>query len=111
MIQPENQAKWQGLILDQETSGQSIAGFCRTRELSASLFYNWRRRLREEATPGFVEVQVAKPRLKNGRARHSGCAPGSTIEVRLSNGRSLMVAAEFDASHLRALLAVVESAS
>jgi hypothetical protein len=35
---------------------------------------------------------------------------GSTsIEVRLRNGRSLMVAANFDARHLRALLAVVES--
>ena len=33
----------------------------------------------------------------------------ATIEVRLKNGRSLMVAARFDAGHLRALLAVVES--
>jgi hypothetical protein len=41
----------------------------------------------------------------------SRSAPGSTIEVRLHNGRSLMVAEEFDARHLRALLAVVESAS
>ncbi|MGA8437619.1 MAG: hypothetical protein WB762_35065 [Candidatus Sulfotelmatobacter sp.] len=108
MIQPEKQVKWQGLILDQETSGQSIAAFCRARELSGSLFYYWRKRLRAVATPGFVEVQVAEPQW---RARHSRSAPGSTIEVRLRNGRSLMVAAEFDASHLRALLAVVESAS
>jgi len=32
-----------------------------------------------------------------------------TIEVRLKNGRSLMVAAGFDSRHLRTLLAVVES--
>ena len=32
-------------------------------------------------------------------------------EVRLGHGRSLMVAPEFDAGHLRALLAVLESAS
>jgi len=38
-------------------------------------------------------------------------APESTIEVRLSNGRSLIVPPAFDTSHLRALLAVVESES
>ena len=43
--------------------------------------------------------------------RHSGAALGSTIEVRLRNGRSLMVAPEFNAGHLRALLAVLESES
>jgi len=49
-----------------------------------------------------VEVQVAKSPL---RPRHSPSALGSVIEVRLGNGRSLMVAPEFDASHFRALLA------
>jgi len=62
--------------------------------------------VREAASPGFVEVQVAKPDL---RPRYSRDAAGSTIEVRLSNGRSVVVAPGFDASHLRALLAVVES--
>ncbi len=108
MIQPVKQVKWRGLISDQEISGQSIAAFCRARDVSESLFHYWRKRLREVATPRFVEVQVAEPQL---RPRHSRSAAGSTIEVRLSNGRSLMVAPEFDASHLRALLAVVESAS
>jgi hypothetical protein len=55
-----------------------------------------------------VEVQVAKSQLKPKPFRP---ALGSTIEVRLSNGRSLMVPPEFDGSHLRALLAVVESES
>ena len=51
---------------------------------------------------------MAQPHLS---PRRSGSAVGTTIEVRLSNGRSLIVAPEFDASHLRALLAVVESES
>jgi antitoxin component of MazEF toxin-antitoxin module len=42
---------------------------------------------------------------------HSGAAQGTTIEVRLGNGRSLMVSPEFNAGHLRALLAVLESES
>jgi hypothetical protein len=107
MNQRAKQGKWRGLILEQETSGQSIAAFCRAREVSESLFYYWRKKL-GEARPEFVEVRVAEPEW---RTRHSGSASGSTIEVRLNNGRSLMVGREFDAGHLRALLAVVESAS
>ena len=108
MIQCKKEAKWRNLVSEQEASGQSIAAFCRARELRESLFYYWKRRLKQAATPPFVEVQVGKPAQ---RPRHSPSAPGSTIEVRLGNGRSLMVAPEFDARHLRALLAVVESAS
>ena len=76
------------------------------RGLSESLFYYWKKRLREGVTPPFVEVQVAKPELGPSRSTF-----GSTIEVRLSNGRSVVIAPGFDAHHLRALLAVVESAS
>jgi hypothetical protein len=55
-----------------------------------------------------VEVQVAKPDLSPRQYR---AALGSTIEVRLRNGRSLMVAPEFNAGHLPGLLAVLESES
>jgi hypothetical protein len=54
-----------------------------------------------------VEVQLARPSVEpRVRARVLG---SPTIEVRLKNGRSLMVAAGFEAHHLRRLLAVVES--
>jgi hypothetical protein len=110
MIQPREQVllKWQSLFSEQEQSGQSVAAFCRTRQLPESRFYYWKKRLQEAATPQFVEAQLAKPPLSQ---RDSRGALGSTIEVRLCNGRSLMVAPEFDANHLRALLAVVESES
>jgi transposase-like protein len=108
MIRAVKQKKWQGVISDQETSGQSIAAFCRAREVSEPLFYYWRKRLREGGSSHFVELQVAKAQRK---PKHSGSAPGSSIEVRLGNGRSLVVPPEFEVSHLRALLAVVESES
>jgi len=110
MIQPSKQhlVKWQSLFSEQEQSGQSVAAFCRTRELAESRYYYWKKRLQQAAMPQFVEVQVAKPQLSQ---RPSRAALGSTIEVRLRNGRSLMVGPEFDARHLRALLAVVESES
>ena len=108
MSQPEKQVKWRSLIAEQKESGQSAAGFCRRRGLREALFYYWKKQLQEAARSQFVEVQVAKPDLIQ---RHSGAALGSTIEVRLGNGRSLMVAPEFNAGHLRALLAVLESES
>jgi hypothetical protein len=56
MIQPKKQAKWRSLVSEQEESGQSIAAFCRARELHESQFYYWKKRLkRAAATPPFVE--------------------------------------------------------
>jgi|ERR1700758_904426 hypothetical protein len=108
MTQPIKQEKWRSLFSEQEESGESVAGFCRARGVREALFYYWKKRLREAAMAQFVEVQVAKPQLG---PKHTRPALESTIEVRLSNGRSLIVPREFDASHLRALLAVVESES
>jgi hypothetical protein len=49
-----------------------------------------------------VEVQVAES--------PANVAGDSRIEVRLQNGRSLMIGRGFDAEHVRGLLAVVEAA-
>jgi transposase-like protein len=103
----EVRAKWRNLVSEQEESGQRVAAFCLGRGLARRQFYYWKKQLRRTASPQFVELQVARPYPKQ---KHSRSLPAATIEVRLSNGRSLMVAPEFDASHLRALLAVVESA-
>lgn len=108
MTQPGKQVKWRSLIAEQKESGESVAGFCRARGVREALFYYWKKRLREAAMPQFVEVQVGKPQLG---PKHTRSALQSTIEVRLSNGRSLIVPPEFDASHLRALLAIAESES
>jgi hypothetical protein len=107
MIQPRKEVllKWQNLCLEQEQSGQSVAAFCRARELRESQFYYWKKRVREAAPPPFVEVRVRKPAMG---PRDFRVGLGATIEVRLGNGRSLIVGPEFDASHLRAVLAVLE---
>ena len=108
MSQPEKQVKWRSLIAEQKESGQSAAAFCRARGVREALFYYWKKQLQEVARSQFVEVQVAKPNLSEGDSR---ATRGTTIEVRLRNGRSLMVGPEFNAGHLRALLAVLESES
>ena len=101
----EAEAKWRGLISEQEQSGKTVAEFCRDRGIAASKLYSWKRRcVGDKATSGFVRLRAA-PAVKTepfAKARRG-------IEVRLLGGRSLMVESGFDASLLRALLAVLES--
>lgn len=99
-------AKWRKLVPEQEQSGQSVAAFCRERGLPTSHFFYWKKRLQEAAAPPFVEVEVAKAKLEQAPAR---ATLGTSLEIRLGNGRSVVVAPHFDADHLRALLAVLES--
>ena len=94
-----------GSVSEQEQSGESVAA--PDRELARSQFICWKKRLREAGRAPFVTVHLAQPVVETRvRARALGSA---SIEVWLRNGPSLMVAANFEARHLRALLAVVES--
>jgi hypothetical protein len=103
MMQRNKKAwKRQELISEQPRSGQSVAAFCRERNLCAPQFYWWKKRLRENPAARFVEVQVTESA--------TSAQGDSRIEVRLQNGRSLMVGRDFDPGHVRALLAVVEAA-
>ena len=101
----EAEAKWLGLISEQEQSGKTVADFCRERGIAASQLYSWKRRcVGAKAASGFVRLKVG-PAVETETA----ATARSGIEVRLSGGRSLMVEPGFDASHLRALLAVLEN--
>ena len=96
-------AKWRRLISEQARSGQTVTAFCRERSLCRPYFFVWKKRLREDTAVKFLEVQLTEAGPK---------ADGdSRIEIRLQNGRSLLVGRGFDAEHVRALLAVVEMAS
>jgi hypothetical protein len=113
--------KWQKLISEQARSGQSVAVFCRKRELGRSHFWWWKKRLRTPLTK-FVEVKLTLIELERaavGRApraevlaRRAADPPPAAegrVEVVLRNGRSLWVGRGFDAGHVRALAAVLES--
>jgi hypothetical protein len=99
-------AKWRGLVSEQKQSGQSVAAFCRERDLRSGQFFAWKKRLRDAETPKFVAVEVAPvaDRKRPASAVHSGA-----VEVRLGGGRSLAVEPGFDTHHLRALLSVLEA--
>jgi hypothetical protein len=96
-------AKWRKVVSEQAGSGQSVAAYCRERGVCAPLFFAWKKRLSEAEAAQFVEVKVT------AAARETRAVPGAAIEVRLKNERRLLVGPGFDANHLRALLAVVES--
>jgi hypothetical protein len=101
----EVEAKWRGLVSEQEQSGKTVVEFCRERGIPRSKLYLWRQRCAgAQAASGFVRVKIA-PRV----GKKSMATVPSGIEVRLAGGRSVVVEPGFDASHLRALLAVLEN--
>jgi transposase-like protein len=101
----EQWAKWRGLFLELLSSGQTMAAFCRDRGIRDSQFYDWKKRLRDSEAAKFAEVKVKASCEQRTPAPERYPA----IEIRLSNGRSILVEPGFDASHLRALLTVLET--
>ena len=76
--------------------------FCRERGLCRPYFFVWKKRLREDAPTKFLEVQLreaAPSPIRDWR-----------VEIRLQNGRSLLVGPGFDAEQVRVLVGVVETA-
>jgi hypothetical protein len=104
-LEAEAWTKWRGLVSEQAQSGQSAAKFCSDRGLRVWQFYEWKKRLVDREVAKFVSVEV-----KPAELAMSSFVPGDkAIEIRLRRGCSLVVERGFDASHLRALLAVLES--
>ena len=99
----EVRAKWRGLIAEQAGSGQSAAAFCQDRGLRVSQFYGWRKRLRPSSARQFLEVQVMRAPEK------PAIAPSGAIEIRLAEGRRIVVEPGFDPDHLRAVVAALET--
>ena len=110
--------KWQRLVSEQGRSGESVAAFCRERQLCAPHFFWWKKRLGAAAgsearrTPmrRFVEVKLARAGPERAA---TDLPPGgdSRVEVVLKNGRMLRVGPGFDGELVRALAAVLEGAA
>ncbi len=107
----EREQHWRGVFGEQESSGLSITAFCREREVSASSFFNWRRKLaerdrgvahenaveREETAAKFVPIELPSP----------PSAVRSCCEVVLPDGCRIIVPVRFDAGSLREILSVL----
>jgi hypothetical protein len=102
----EQRARWRGLLAEQKESGQTIVAFCRGRGVREWQFHEWKKRLRPTPIPAFVAVEVAA--VSTRAATPAQAAPIAALEVRLRSGRSVLVGSDFEASHLRRLLQVLE---
>jgi hypothetical protein len=96
--------QWREWLLLWRKSGLSVRAFCAQHGLSQPSFYAWRRVLqqRDATAVPFVGVQVVPD---------PPAPPSSRFEILLASGRTLRVAPGFDATTLRALLAVLEEPS
>ena len=101
----EARRKWQRLLSEQGRSEESVTAFCRERQLRASHFYWWKKRLAASGAAKFLEVKLA------AGASTLGAGDDRRVEVVLRNGRGLRVGPGFDPELVRALAAVVESAA
>src|SRR2546429_4733179 len=87
--------KWRRLISEHARSGQTVTAFCREHGLCRPYFFAWKKRLRKDTAVKFLEVQLTESAPK--------AAGDSRVEIRLQNGRSLLVGRGFDAEHVRAV--------
>ena len=95
MTTEERRANWRRTIENQTTSGLDIATYCRESHIHTSLFYTWRRKLREQQplTGGFVE-------LTSGRSGNAA----SGIRIHLNAKIAIEVDRGFDPRTLRTVV-------
>jgi|BogFormECP03_OM3_1039632.scaffolds.fasta_scaffold00374_3 hypothetical protein len=97
--------EWRQIIDVQQTSGMTVARYCRERGITECSFYNWKKRLRVASpsrpkhlpTPAFVEVTPLTP------------AKTDTIEILLHERRRLRVSPGFDRQLLLDLIHTLEA--
>jgi transposase-like protein len=106
------EARWRRIIREHGRSEMGVREFCRRGKLTETAFYFWRRELQRRqaeqeqrrpadpsSAPAFVAVRVEE---------HSGIRAGGRIEIELSGGQRVHVAAPVDRQALADVLAVLE---
>jgi hypothetical protein len=96
--------EWRKIIDRQQTSGMTVARYCRDRGFTECSFYNWKKRLRGASrsrlkqlpSPAFVEVTPSNP------------AKTDAIEILLRGSRRLRVGPGFDHQLLLDLIQTLE---
>src|SRR5258708_39550115 len=88
--------KWRRLLSEQSRSGQSVKAFCREHGLCRPYFFVWKKRLEEDTSKKFLEVQVAGGGARTPR--------GSSVGNRLRDGGSLVGGPGFDGENVGGVL-------
>ena len=92
-----NPEQWRERITEQERSGMSVRGFCKTRGIAEHVFYYWRKRLRSQKQP----VRFAL--IERGVAPSDSMAT-AVLELVLATGERLRISAGVDSGTLRTVL-------
>ena len=87
---------WRELIREYEGGTVTVREFCAAHEVSAALFDQWRRRLKE--SPAVMKFALIGP--VEGKS-------GGAIELRLATGESLVIHAGADPATLQMVLSVI----
>ena len=93
------EAKWRGLIAEQERSGQTVREFTAGRGIAAGTMFWWRSELRRRSKP-LVPVAVVE---EDGAMERRGTGT-SCFEINLDDAITVRVPASFDEDELRRLL-------
>lgn len=94
------------MIARWEASGESAAVFASRAGTSASTLYRWQRELRK--APGSERAESALAKIVEVRSARVSTAD-DRFEVRLPDGRSVVVPPSFDGDALAGLLRVMEA--
>jgi hypothetical protein len=96
------EAKWRGLIAEQERSGLTARDYAASRGIAPATLYWWRSRLGRSRMPALVPVEVVD--YGGAGVRHGG---DGSFEVHFESGVALMVRTGFDEEELRRLVRVL----
>jgi len=104
----KTEARWRALVREQESSGESVKEFARTRGLSAASLYWWRSVLGRRSRSKPKGIRFAQLTLQHSSepAVHGAGIPA--FELTLGSGHRLRVPSSFDPESLRRLLSVLE---
>lgn len=98
----ERHQYWRQVIAEYERSQQSVRAFCQQRQVGEHSFYMWRKRLADGPAPVRFALVDTPPRTLHPAADHP-----SAIELTLTSGERLHIAADTDAATLRTVLSVL----
>ena len=87
--------QWRERIAEQERTEVSVKQFCKQHGLTEYSFYAWRKRLRKQAPVRFALVE---------RGVLPGPSAETSLELVLTSGERLRIAAGVDAATLRTVL-------
>jgi hypothetical protein len=107
------------VVKQQRASGLSAAEFCRRNEVSAALFYRWRRKLAElDAEEDSRRADTVSPDSGDRDARAQFVpielpppSPSAAFEIVRPDGCRVLIRSGFEAADLREILRVLEDVS